>query len=150
MTNSSLRLFAALGVVAATCGCSDLDNCPDGQDRQTIANEPGMTAVDELYFESAPDRGPLTHFPAKTELMFEHGLGVKPLLYKAYLSFTPDGTADDGGGSISDAAGNAVLYECVDNKVIVIKNDTCERSFYVKVVALGASPSDDGKEHCGE
>ena len=109
-----------------------------------------MTVVDELYFESAPDRGPLTHFPAKTELMFEHGLGVKPLLYKAYLSFRPEGTADDGGGSISDAAGNAVLYECVDNKVIVIKNDTCERSFYVKVVALGASPSDDGKEHCGE
>jgi hypothetical protein len=77
-------------------------------------------------------------------------LGVKPLLYKAYLSFTKDGTADWEKGSITEVAGNEAPFECVDHKVIVVKNDTCERSFFIRVVALGASPSDDGEDHCKE
>ncbi len=148
MTNPYLPLTVASVLAFATCGCSGLDNCPEGQARKTIANAPGTTLVDELYFESAPDSGPLTPFPAKTELKFEHGLGVKPLFYQAYLSFTKNGTAHQGGGSISEVAGNQALYECIDHKVIVIKNDTCEEDFYVKVVAIGASPSDDGQDHC--
>ena len=151
MTDSRLKWLTVVSVLAAAAGCSDLDNCPDGRDEPIrIANEPGMTLVDELYYESAPDSGRLTPFPAKTELMFEHGLGVKPLLYKAYLSFTKDGTANDDDGSITEIAGNEGPTECSDHKVIVIKNDTCERSFFIRVVAMGRSPSDDGEDHCGE
>jgi hypothetical protein len=150
MTNSCLRLLTALTALAAACGCSDLDNCPDAQDRKTIPNKPGTTDVDNLYFESAPDNGPLEPFPAKTELMFEHGLGVKPLLYKAYLSFTINGTANDGDGSVTEVAGNEAPAECSDHRVIVIKNDTCEKSFFIRVVAMGASLQDDGEDHCGE
>jgi hypothetical protein len=151
MTDRLLKCLTALAALAVASGCSDLDNCPDGSDEPIrIANEPGMTVVDQLYYESAPDSGPLTPFPAKRELMFEHGLGVKPLLYKAYLSFTKNGTANDDKGSITEIAGNEGPTECSDHKVIVIKNDTCERSFFIRVVAMGASPSDDGEDHCGE
>jgi hypothetical protein len=149
MTESWLRRFTALTLLAA-CGCSSLDNCPDEQPRRTIANEPGMTDVDELYYESAPDSGPLAPYTPRSELVFEHGLGVKPLLYKAYLSFTKEGTNEQDDGSITEIAGNQGTYQCVDHKVIVLKNDTCERSFFVKVVAMGRSPTDDGEDHCGE
>ena len=149
MTNSWLRRFTAL-ILLATCGCSELDNCPDEQKRKTIPNDPSMTLVDELFYESAPWNGPLNHIPAKSELSFEHGLGVTPLLVKAYYSFTKDGTNQDEDGSVTEIAGNEGPYECVDHKVIVIKNDTCEPSFYVRVVAMGQSPRDTGKDDCGE
>lgn len=148
MTNW-LGRFTALTLLAA-CGCSDLDNCPDAQAKKTIPNEPGMTSVDQLYYESAPESGPLLPYPPKTELVFEHGLGVKPLLWKGYLSFTKDGTAQNGEGSITEIAGNEGTYQCVDHKVIVLKNDTCERSFFVRLVAMGQSPSDTGEDECGE
>jgi hypothetical protein len=150
MTNSCWRLLTALTALAVACGCSDLDNCPDAQAPISIANEPGSTDVDSLYFESAPWGGPLAPFPAKTELRFEHGLGVTPLLVKAYLSFSKEGTSDNDAGSLTEVAGNEGPYECIDHKLIVIKNDTCEKSFFVRVVAMGASPSDDGEDHCGE
>lgn len=149
MIDSGLRLLTALTLLA-TCGCSDLDNCPDEQNRKTIPNEPGMTLVDELYYESAADSGPLTPFPAKSELVFEHGLGVKPLLVQASLSFTKEGTNKNDDGSIAAVAGNLGTVQCSDQKVIVLKNDTCERSFFVRVVAMGRSPSDSGEDECGE
>jgi hypothetical protein len=150
MTDTYFKTLTALTALAIACGCSELDNCPDAQERKTIPNEPGTTDVANLIFESAPDSGELTPFPAKSELMFEHGLGVKPALYKAYLSFTKDGTANAEDGSITEVAGNEAPFECVDHKVLVVKNDTCERSFFIRVVALGASPSDDGEDHCNE
>lgn len=150
MTDRLLKCLTALAALAVASGCSDLDNCPDAQDRKTIPNEPGMTVVDTLTFESAPDSGPLTPFPAKSELMFEHGLGVAPAIKKVYLSFTKNGTANEEDGSITEVAGNEAPIECADHKVIVVKNDTCERSFFVKVVAMGASPFDDGEDHCNE
>lgn len=150
MIDSCLKWLTVLTVLAAAAGCSDLDNCPEAQDRKTIPNEPGMTVVEELTYESAPDSGPLLPFPAKSELMFEHGLGVTPALKQVYLSFTKDGTANQDDGSITEVAGNEAPIECADHKVIVVKNDTCERSFFIKVVAIGASPHDDGEDHCGE
>lgn len=147
MTDAWLRRFTALALLA-TWGCSELDNCPDAQDPRTIPNEPGMTLVDELYYESAPWSGPLTPIPAKSELSFEHGLGVTPLLVKAYYSFTEDGTNQDGDGSVAEIAGNLGPQQCIDHKVIVISNDTCEQDFYVRVVAMGRSPTDTGEDEC--
>jgi hypothetical protein len=139
---SSLRLLAAL-VALAAFGCGSLDNCPDALDPITI--DTGKTDVDKLVYESAPwDGGPagLDPFPAKTELRFKHGLGVTPLIVKAYLSFTKNGTNGASGGSVAESAGNQDLIECVDSHVIVLKNDTCERSFFVRVVAAEQAPED--------
>jgi hypothetical protein len=154
MTNSRLRLLTAFLALSATCGCSALDNCPDAQgDAQgNIKIEPkdGTTDLANLTFESAPASGPLTPFPAKTKLWFEHGLGTTPLLVQAFLAFSDEGTNGAGGGSITEVAGNEVAFECYDSKVIVIKNDTCEASFFVRVVATGQSLSDPDKVDCGE
>lgn len=150
MTEAGRRIVTGLLALAAACGCSDLDNCPDERPRKTIPNAPGTTDVDNLYFESAPWSGPLEPIPAKSELSFEHGLGVTPLLVKAYYSFTKEGTNDDDDGSVTEIAGNEGPHECVDHKVIVIKNDTCERSFYVRVVAMGKSPSGTDEDLCNE
>jgi hypothetical protein len=150
MTDLCLRWLTLLAALGAAGGCSDLDNCPDAQERKTIPNDPATTDVANLYFESAPWNGPLRPIPAKSELSFEHGLGVTPLLVKAYFSFVKEGTNQDEDGSVTEIAGNEGPYECVDHKVIVIKNDTCERSFYVRVVAMGQSPSGDDEDHCHE
>jgi hypothetical protein len=150
MTDSWLQRLATLAALVAACGCSDLGNCPEAQKRRTIPNEPGTTDVANLYFESAPWNGPLTPIPAKSELSFEHGLGVTPLLVKAYYSFTPDGTKHDDDGSVVEIAGNLGPEQCVDHKVIVISNDTCEKKFFVRVVAMGQSQHSDDKDHCPE
>ncbi len=154
MTNPRLRRMTALLVLATNCGCSALDNCPDPQgdanDEIKIEPRDDTTDLATLTFESAPASGPLAPFPAKTKLVFEHGLGVTPLLVQAYLAFRAVGTNGAGGGSISEVAGNEVAIECYDSKVIVIKNDTCEKSFFVRVVATGQSLFDADKVDCGE
>jgi len=149
MTNSSLRLFTALGALALTCGCSELDNCDEGSDTP-IRVDAGTTDQDSLVFESAPWDGPLTPFPAKRKVRFEHNLGVTPFLTKAYLSFAQNGTNGSGGGSLSEVAGNSGLYDCIDSHVIELRNDTCERSFFVKVVALGLPTGKTNDDSCGD
>jgi hypothetical protein len=144
MTNSSLRLFAALGVVAATCGCSDLDNCPDGQDTITIDRGPDSTDKDVWMFSSSAGWDSFDHFPAKTEIKFKHDLGV-PLVPQGFLAFTPNAMAD---GSFTQAAGNSLEFTCLDSHTIVVKNDTCERKFYVKVVAFGSPNGVMDDDHC--
>jgi hypothetical protein len=137
------------GALTLVCGCSALDNCPDGIEGGITADNSHATIdTENLVYESAPSSGPLEAFPAKTEVTFEHGLGVRPYLYKAYLSFSPNGTNGAGGGSITEAAGNEAPIECVDSQVIIIKNDTCERSFYIKVVAVGAASGDSTDTSC--
>ncbi len=149
MTNASLRLLTAFLALTATCGCSGLDNCPDGSD-QAIPIDTGTTDQASLTFESAPWAGPLDAFPAKTQLAFKHDLGVTPLLVKAYLSFSKVGTNENDPGSVTEVAGNEGPLDCIDSKVIVVKNDTCEKGFFIRVVALGASPNSDTDAHCGE
>jgi hypothetical protein len=135
----------ALAALFALAGCSSLDNCPEGRDDiVAVPDDQGHWDVANSYYESAAWDGPLDAFPAKTELSFTHHLGVTPLLVKAYLAFAPNGTNGAGGGSVAEVAGNEVLYECVDSNLIVIKNDTCERSFFVRVVAEGAEPDSIG------
>ena len=76
-------------------------------------------------------------------LRFEHELGATPLLYKAYLAFAANGTNGTGGGSVAEVAGNEVLYDCIDSHVIEVRNDTCERSFFIRVVSVGVDPDAD-------
>lgn len=134
-------MLAGLGLLA---GCSELDNCPDGRD--PIVIDGGHSDPEAHEYTSASFGGPLDAFPAKTELVFEHGLGVAPLDVHTYLSFKAVGTNDERGGSVAESAGNQALIECVDSRVIVVKNDTCEPNFFIRVTASGVG-TDDGD--CG-
>jgi hypothetical protein len=139
-----LRSLFALGAAVLACGCSSLDNCPDKQDDIIADNSNALIDTENLIYESAPSNGPLEAFPAKTQVIFKHGLGVTPIP-KAFLSFSQNGTNGAGGGSITEAAGNEAPFECIDSQVIIVKNDTCERSFFIKVVAFG-SPNGDATD----
>jgi hypothetical protein len=142
----TLLRSAMLGCLLATvCACSSLDNCPESQHAIEITS--GKTDVDQLRYESAPwDQ--LDAFPAKTALWFKHDLGVTPFEPKVYLSFKAVGTNGKGGGSIAESAGNQALFDCIDAHYIVLRNDTCERDFHVKVVSQGASQWD-ALDQCG-
>lgn len=145
MIKASLIASMLWAVVGAT-GCGSLDNCPDSQSARLITG--GLVDTDALTYESKPWGGTLDHFPAKSALWFEHGLGVTPLDVTPYLSFKAVGTHDSGGGSVAPSAGNQSLIDCVDSRFIVLRNDTCEEEFYVRVTARDKGT--DPPEGCGE
>ena len=143
MTNSWLRLLTALGALLLASGCSELDNCPDGRDPITI-DRPDSTDKDVWIFDSSKDWDSFDEYPAKTKLRFKHDLGV-PLGVEVFLSFTAKATSE---GSFTPAAGNTAEVSCMDSHTIVVKNDTCERSFFVKVVAFGSPNGVMDDDHC--
>lgn len=152
MTNTCLgRLLpvVALAVLATSSGCSELNNCTEGSDVPIIV-EGGKTFPDSLIYESAPDDGPLTHFTPKRKLKFEHGLGIKPILIVPSLSFDKHGT--DGGdvGNITLPSGNMTLLDCADSHTIVLRNDTCEEDFYVRVVAMAVAEGETDNDDCSK
>ena len=135
-----LRFFATLATFSLACGCSSLDNCPDS--RKPIEITTGRTDKETLQYISAPyDK--LDDFPAKTALWFKHELGVVPAVTKVYLSFSEHGTNGKDGGSITESAGNQSLIDCVDAHYIVVRNDTCEPEFHIRVTSVGESPFND-------
>ncbi len=139
MTNApSLVLLVSL-----LSGCGALDNCPDGRS-EPIRITTGLTDLEAETYESAAPSGKLDAFPAKTALAFEHGLGFTPLNYDVKLSFSEHGTSGADAGSIADTAGNQTLWDCIDSNVIIVRNDTCEKSFYVRLVASGRALHDEG------
>lgn len=146
VSNARAVRAALVGALIGGMGCSSLDNCPDSQAPRAVTG--GKTDTTALTYDSAP-WDELTEFPAKTELWFKHGLGVTPLEVKVYLSFSAHGTNGKDAGSVSESAGNQALFDCIDSNVIVVRNDTCEKSFYIRVIAEGASSWDQG-DACGE
>lgn len=142
-----LRPLLAVGALVAAGGCSALDNCPDARD-QIFIDRPETTDTTALRFESSLGWKSFDEFPAKTEIKYKHGLGVVPSTVKGYLSFTAKATNGDEGGSFTEAAGNEIAWECLDSDTIVIKNDTCERSFFVKIVADGLPDGETDNHDC--
>jgi len=144
-----LRVFALFALLSSVCGCGALDNCPDSEKPKEITH--GLSNKDTLTYESAPWDA-LDRFPPKSQLWFKHDLGVVPLEPKAFLSFSEHGTNNALGGSVTETAGNQTLFDCVDAHYIVVRNDTCEPSFYIKIVSIGASLNDDEDrlDACGE
>lgn len=129
-------------LVVLLSGCGALDNCPDGQS-EPIAIKGRSSDPEGQIYVSAP-WNELDSFPAKTALAFEHGLGFTPAVVLPYLSFSPGGTHDADGGSVALSAGNQTLIDCVDSNVIVVRNDTCEKSFYIRLTAFDVSEDDLG------
>ncbi len=132
MISRTLHFLVAIGAL----GCSSLDNCPEGQ-TEPIVIETGVSDKVAATYESAPWSGPLDSFPAKTALAFVHDLGVTPLHVEPYLAFKKEGTNGASGGSVALSAGNQTLIDCVDSHVIIVRNDTCEKDFVIRVEAFG-------------
>ena len=145
MTNSCLRLLAALGALAMTCGCSELDNCDDARDPITI-DRPEGTDKELLIYSSSEGWDSFDEYPAKTKLRFKHDLGV-PELILPYLSFNAKAISDS---NFTIGTGNAAELDCVDSHTIVLKNDTCETSFFIKVVAYAKADADMNVVKCGD
>lgn len=141
--------MVTLAVLVATSGCSELNNCVEGSD-EVIIVEGGTTYPDSLFYESAPTDGPLARFPAKRPVQFKHGLGITPIEWEAELSFAGHGTNGAGGGSISKSAGNSTLLDCMDSDVIVLRNDTCEDDFFVRVIVEAVPEGPTGDHSCTE
>jgi hypothetical protein len=125
-----LIFVAMLGLFS---GCSELDNCPDA--REDLLIETGTTYPDALVYESKPWGGPLDAYPAKTMLRFVHDLGTRPEVVVTYVSFSEFGTDLS---DVTENTGNQGRIKCVDAHEIDIVNDTCEESFYIRVVATAS------------
>ena len=126
-----MRKFAAVSLIGLlSAGCSALGNCPPEGDDLYV--ETGVTLEDAKMYYSSPSWGPRDKYPAKTTLHFIHNLGFTPEYMQSYISFEPD-TSD-----FSENTGNQGRWKCMDDRQIVIKNDTCEEDFYVFVTAFGS------------
>ena len=123
----TLSSLAPLAGALLLLGCSELDNCPEGQD--PIPFEGGRTNTPSLLYESSAWDQERQAFPAKTCVRFVHGLGTTPELVQSYVSFERTGS------DVSENAGNQGRIECVDDTEIVIRNDTCEEQLFIRVVA---------------
>ncbi|HET9934791.1 MAG TPA: hypothetical protein VFQ35_29000 [Polyangiaceae bacterium] len=143
MTRNLLHLATCtLGAIAMACSAADA--CPDEQPTRSV--ETGTTDQLALVYESAPWSGPLEPFPAMGSLSFKHDLGMTPKIVATYLSFSESGT---GSSSVAESAGNAALIDCVDSQVIRVRNDTCEKHFFIRVVAM-ATPGAPTDVTCSE
>lgn len=140
---STFRNATPMIVLLVLGACSSVTSgCPDEQPARTL--DSGATDSQSLFYESAPWTGPLDSFPARSELIFQHRLGLTPQIVMTYLSFSKNGTADT---DVAENAGNQGLIECVDSEIIRIRNDTCEGGFYIRVVAM-ATPNARAESHC--
>jgi hypothetical protein len=137
-----LLSFTSVAGALLLLGCSGLDNCPDAATK-AIEIKDGTTDKMALFYESASwtgeprDEEPRKRhpFPAKTCLRFLHELGATPEVVTTYLSFEADGS------DVTENAGNQGRIKCVDDHEIVIKNDTCEEDFFIRVAATASGSS---------
>lgn len=135
LPQSRCLLFFALAALAlGGSGCSELDNCPEAQPAVVI--ESGTTDSQSLIYSSSPWEGPRDWFPAKTCMHFVHGLGTTPEFVNSYVSFASENS------DVTENAGNQGRIKCVDDYEIIIKNDTCEEDFFIRVAAFASGTAD--------
>jgi hypothetical protein len=146
-----------LALASLALGCSELDNCPDSASYAVEVGEyeagaapaaagaggagDDAAAAASLSYESSAWDERRSRFPAKTCLRFRHNLGTTPEVVTSYVSFTALGS------DVTENAGNQGRIKCVDDYEIVIKNDTCEDSFFIRVAAHASGASSTG-QHC--
>jgi hypothetical protein len=122
-------VVAMVALTASASGCSVLSTC-DMSDEPAQVYTGGMTVGG--YYMSSPWEGPLLSFPAGKRYELVHGLGCTPWEVHVELSFSEQGAA--GSSSVAPSAGNMSILERIDDKVIVVKNDTCS-DMYLLVTA---------------
>jgi hypothetical protein len=125
-------LSAALVLIAVHPGCTTTCSDPEGDEAEDIHS--GTTNRARTVYESAPWRGKYLKFRTNKSYRFFHGLRGTPAVVQAWVGFDEISLHDDGGGNISEAAGNEAIIESVTAEHVTIRNDTCE-TFYLRLVA---------------
>lgn len=142
----SMRLGPLLATVALF-GAGALLLAPQGGCSGTC-NTAGQAAIDYTGgervgagWESTPIDGNWLDFPAGRRFRLMHHLGVRPEP-RAFLAFYqhPLPAVDGGVGNFSEAAGNEVIYEDVNEEYVQVRNDTCAE-FYLRVTLTPLDPS---------
>ena len=138
-----VELRALLVVCAAlVSGGCNTSTCDRGEDSLTVTNDQGHRAPGSWFSANYEDPGqPLNagdqgyqYFPPARTITFEHDLGSipEPVVTLAF----------DKNGSLAFTAGNQSLIECMDDQVILIKNDTCSDFYiFVQTTATGIHQS---------
>ena len=130
-----LVLIAATALLVAGCNTSTCDRAADSL---VVHSCEGVTGTNSWF--SAPYRDPTVpltptdsgyqNFPPARTITFEHNLGSVPIPVIT-LAFNNN-------GSLATSAGNESLIECMDDKIIQLKNDTCsDFNVFVQLEASG-------------
>jgi hypothetical protein len=139
----SAALALVLVPITGSAGLGCDTSCDDGGDKSDppVVYEGGSTDAALSYYESDSWDGPYLKFPPQRTYDFHHGLGRRPFAVLSYVGFN-ESPLGNGNGNISEAAGNEVIIEWVDEQVVRVRNDTCE-TFYLRIVALAADEAAD-------
>lgn len=136
---SPLALFPG-AIALPSLGCS---NCPPWQPVEKFS---GGHVYPEGYYEtSAPDEGMLA-FRGGRAYEIEHRLGKMPRAALPYLSFVAHPKLDPDGPSMDNvalAAGNQALIQGWDERVVIVRNDTCA-DYFLRVVVLADGVGGEG------
>lgn len=123
--------------VACNTSCDD----GDGPNAPPVVYEGGTSDPAEGYYESDAWDGGYLRFPPQRTYDLHHGLGRRPGAVMSYVGFDASPLGATGNGNVSEAAGNEVIIEWVDDQVIRVRNDTCE-TLYLRVVAFAPNAPD--------
>jgi hypothetical protein len=138
----SAALALVLVPISGSAGLGCDTSCDEGGDKSDppVVYEGGSTNASLSYYESDSWDGPYLNFPPQRTYDFHHGLGRRPVAVLSYVGFS-ESPLGNGNGNISEAAGNEVIIEWVDEQVVRVRNDTCE-TFYLRLVALAVDDAD--------
>ena len=139
----SAALALVLVPISGSAGLGCDTSCDDGGDKSDppVVYEGGSTNAALSSYESDSWDGPYLKFPPQRTYDFHHGLGRRPSAVLSYVGFSESPLGSNGDGNISEAAGNEVIIEWVDEQVVRVRNDTCE-TFYLRLVALALGEAD--------
>jgi hypothetical protein len=136
---SSVALkFAALAIsvlLLGNLGCST--SCSDTDESAPQHIDEDSSAARTSY-ESAPWSGEYLLFKPQKRYRFFHGLGGVPALIQAWVGFHPRPLVD--GNNVAEGVGNIVIVQCVNDRFLQVRNDTCE-TFYLRVYAGDPAPA---------
>lgn len=145
ITSSRFALLAAaLCVAGPQLGCrTSCDNTDEGP-AQRIDQDANPSP--DVY-ESAPWNADYLEFKPQKRYRFYHGLDGAPALFKAWVGFEQNPLITQ--HSISEAVGNMAIWECVNERFVQVRNDTCE-VFYLRFTAADPTPITDTAADGGE
>ncbi len=132
--SASFLVFAALvafGPSACKTSCSDND--ADLADEEYFD---GITDSSGSVYQSTLWNAPFLEFRPQKKYVFHHGLRGIPNVIQVYVGFTPNPLAN---ANVAEAAGNIAIVERVDENVVKVRNDTCQR-FYMRLTASDPWP----------
>jgi hypothetical protein len=129
-------------------GC-DLGCDKEGGNKTPTVYTGGRVNADHTFYETNDWNEDFVDFPAGRKLLIEHGLGTEPEIF-TWLSFVPnpfERDVNDREGNAAESAGNMVIIQGVNDRVLQVRNDTCQ-DFHLRLVAISPgefeSPSGQG------